>query len=779
MFSGFTMSVALRCNVELSLALEGVGLLVGGWVFDPEGELTEMRVSNGDADAVDIAGDLVRSGRPDVLEALAPEYTTRQLARNRNCGFFGFVPGAAFALHKSLQMTLRTTGQSSTVELALAPLSGEIDAEVAAYLKYNLGAVVELLRAQDLLEEPPVATLLGALGPEGLDIRNEDAADDQASGVELAIELCTVVPDLGVIVAGRLGALPERVSSFVLCSGDERVDLLPWLAFAPLRGDEKALGCDFVAAIPRGELGGLPRRQTFEVDIAGAGITTAAAFARTGLASLRHLENRGGDVGLALWELASERWAELGANRAGSFSRAMASVLTASREASPLMFTDRSQGVGGSIDYLYLVPGRGFFVVGWLVDVDGRLQSVQAHWSGGHSQDLLGTMLRLSRMDVVEAFPGWSDSWASDKVGFAAFVDAPAFEPRDADSLYFTFSGDSRMAWRVRSCAPRSPDADPLKQVREILHLVPLREAEPFFLHLGPTIEGIWAARRHPRDREVVHDIGDVPREPDVSVVVPLFGRFDFVEYQMSLFADDRDWESAELIYVVDDPRIADEVLRLCRDRYDLFRVPCRVIACDRNNGFAKANNIGVSHARGRLVLLLNSDVMPRRHGWLAQMVKTYDALDKPGALGAQLLFPDGSVQHAGMRFEQLSRYPRLWLNDHPGKGHPRRPASEPRQVPSVTAACLMIGRELYLEVGGLDEGYILGDFEDSDLCLKLWERGRRSYLAPAVELYHLERQSQNLVGSSQWRSGLTLFNAWRHTVRWDSTIRRVMGEAP
>ena len=82
--------------------------------------------------------------------------------------------------------------------------------------------------------------------------------------------------------------------------------------------------------------------------------------------------------------------------------------------------------------------------------------------------------------------------------------------------------------------------------------------------------------------------------------------------------------------------------------------------------------------------------------------------------------------------------------------------------------------RSLALECGGFDESYIIGDFEDSDLCLRAREAGRRNFLALDIELYHLERQSQNRVGDGLMRTNLSIYNCWRHTRRWSSFIENL-----
>ena len=147
----------------------------------------------------------------------------------------------------------------------------------------------------------------------------------------------------------------------------------------------------------------------------------------------------------------------------------------------------------------------------------------------------------------------------------------------------------------------------------------------------------------------------------------------------------------------------------------------------------------------GRLLLLLNSDVLPDRPGWLEQMVSFYDARPDIGALGPKLLFEDDSIQHAGIYFEREADSgavgePALLQGASP-RASRRRTSRRP--VPALTGACLMIERALYEEVGGLRHEYILqGGYEDSDLCLRLIERGRRNWYLADAELYHLEGQA-------------------------------------
>ena len=83
---------------------------------------------------------------------------------------------------------------------------------------------------------------------------------------------------------------------------------------------------------------------------------------------------------------------------------------------------------------------------------------------------------------------------------------------------------------------------------------------------------------------------------------------------------------------------------------------------------------------------------------------------------------------------------------------------------------CLVLPRDLLERMGGLDPAFLIGDFEDADLCLRLAAAGRRVAVDHGVRMHHLERQSQ--AGAEQrWRMNLTLCNAWTHEQRWGATL--------
>jgi GT2 family glycosyltransferase len=257
--------------------------------------------------------------------------------------------------------------------------------------------------------------------------------------------------------------------------------------------------------------------------------------------------------------------------------------------------------------------------------------------------------------------------------------------------------------------------------------------------------------------------------------VIPLYRVYDFLRVQVAAFAGDP-WfvENAELIYVLDSPEHEAEVSHLLGGLHLAYGLPMRLVAMRRNGGFSAACNAGARQARGEALALVNSDVIPSRNGWLAALIAKLDRRRKVGAVGPKLLYDDGSLQHAGLYFKRDSKG--VWLNHHYFKGMPSSyaPANIERPVPGVTGACIVIARELFDELGGFDESYVIGDYEDSDLCLKVRRAGFGILYAPDTALYHLERQSISKC-SDYTRGAASQHNAWLQTRRWDAQIDALM----
>lgn len=281
---------------------------------------------------------------------------------------------------------------------------------------------------------------------------------------------------------------------------------------------------------------------------------------------------------------------------------------------------------------------------------------------------------------------------------------------------------------------------------------------------------------------------GDVEPNPELSVVVPLYGRIDFMEYQLNWFNAWRRRNShsfgLQLIYVLDDPRLEGDFRALVKRCQSLYRVPFETVINPENLGFAGANNRGVEVARAPMLLLLNSDVLPAGDSSLESMLRAMQQhRARVGALGARLLFDNGGVQHIGMEFVREKdldgELGRVWLNEHPLKGvnvaftEPERRVLV--EVEAATGACLMMETARYRKLGGLSTHYVVGDFEDSDLCLKLRREGLGIFVDLQACFFHLERQSVGLGDSNtSIKMKVVATNAITHHQRWCSTIARL-----
>ncbi|MEM8957580.1 MAG: glycosyltransferase [Pseudomonadota bacterium] len=164
---------------------------------------------------------------------------------------------------------------------------------------------------------------------------------------------------------------------------------------------------------------------------------------------------------------------------------------------------------------------------------------------------------------------------------------------------------------------------------------------------------------------------------------------------------------------------------------------------------FSALNNFGVSRTDAPVLCLINNDIEAISHGWLDEMV-ALAMRPGTGAVGAKLYYPDGRVQHGGViiGIGGVAGHAHKYAAGH-APGYFQR-LSVRHELSAVTAACLVIRREVYEAVGGLDEENLAVAFNDVDFCLKVQATGYRNVWTPFAELTHHESVSRGLEDSPE-----------------------------
>jgi GT2 family glycosyltransferase len=234
-------------------------------------------------------------------------------------------------------------------------------------------------------------------------------------------------------------------------------------------------------------------------------------------------------------------------------------------------------------------------------------------------------------------------------------------------------------------------------------------------------------------------------RLPRVSVIIPTRDRADLLARCVMGLLYRTDYPDLDIL-IIDNDSIDAGTLSLFQLLQTDPRV--RVVRIPGAFNYSALNNAGVGEARGDIIVMLNNDVDVMGGGWLKEMV-SHAVRPEVGAVGAKLIYGDSRIQHAGVVLGVGQH------NSGPGVaghfGH-YEDTEDPgylgqfaltRAVSAVTGACLVVRRDVFLAVGGLDETALPVSFNDVDFCLRIGTLGLRIIWTPFAELYHLESASR------------------------------------
>jgi len=231
-----------------------------------------------------------------------------------------------------------------------------------------------------------------------------------------------------------------------------------------------------------------------------------------------------------------------------------------------------------------------------------------------------------------------------------------------------------------------------------------------------------------------------IKNHPKVSVIIPTRDKVSLLKTCVHSIQEKTDYQNYEII-IVDNKSQQPDTLDFLSDLKAQDGI--RVIQYDKEYNFSKINNFAVDHAQGSHILFLNNDTEVLSQEWMTCMLE-HSQRKKVGAVGAKLLYPDNTIQHAGTI---------VGLGGVAAHSHKKFPSSSNgyfgslnviRNYSAITAACMMTRKKVFEEAGGFDGKHFPVGFNDVDFCLELRKRGYLIVYTPYASLYHYESRSRS-----------------------------------
>lgn len=232
----------------------------------------------------------------------------------------------------------------------------------------------------------------------------------------------------------------------------------------------------------------------------------------------------------------------------------------------------------------------------------------------------------------------------------------------------------------------------------------------------------------------------ELTSRPLVSIIIPNKDHVDDLSRCVESIINLSTYDNYEIVIVENNSETAE-----IRTYYEeISRHPrVQVVEYKGDFNYSKINNFGVQYAKGEYLLLLNNDTEVITPDWMEELLM-YAMRKDVGVVGAKLYYPDKTIQHAGIV---------IGLGAHRTAGHTHYRIPEAnvgymgrlcyaQDVTAVTGACMMVSKELYEELGGLDESFTVA-LNDVDFCLRVREKGFLNIFTPFAELYHYESKSR------------------------------------
>lgn len=228
--------------------------------------------------------------------------------------------------------------------------------------------------------------------------------------------------------------------------------------------------------------------------------------------------------------------------------------------------------------------------------------------------------------------------------------------------------------------------------------------------------------------------------QPLVSLLIPTRDMLSLLKVCVESIINKTTYQNYEII-ILDNGSVKNDTLTYF-STIQAKEKRVKVLKYDHPFNYSAINNFGVTHAKGDIIGLINNDVEVISPEWLTEMV-SHVIRPEIGCVGAKLYYGDDTIQHAGVI---------IGLGGVAGHSHKHFPRNAPgyfyklkiiHNLSAVTAACLLVRKSVFEEVGGLEVEGLKIAFNDVDLCLKVREAGYRNLWTPYAELYHHESKSR------------------------------------
>lgn len=291
-----------------------------------------------------------------------------------------------------------------------------------------------------------------------------------------------------------------------------------------------------------------------------------------------------------------------------------------------------------------------------------------------------------------------------------------------------------------------------------------IRALEDHFRARG--IAGVTVtAGAYPTTYHVRWPLPDPP--PKVSLIVPTRNQHEILRACIDSIRAKTRYPNYEIVVVDNQSDDAGTLAYLG----DIERSGVRVLRYDQPFNYSAINNFAVANVDGEVIGLLNNDIEVIAPDWLTEMV-AHAIRPDVGAVGAKLYYPDDTVQHGGVIVGICGVAGHS--HKHTARGNPGyfRRLCVTQNLSAVTGACLVVRRDNYLRVGGLESEALTVAFNDVDFCLKLDELGLRNVWTPYAELYHHESKSRGPEDSPEKLARFKREIEYM-TTRWGARLRR------